>query len=552
MNFNNPYDAGDASSSPYSGSSAAGSEDATIQAPIEGNDSSSSEGESDQEGGSTMMSIDADGNTNQSVASVVSGASSTGSAGRLEEALRQAARQAGTQGIEFDEHGDLTMEMADDEVTTAFQPWVHKGTDPIQHLQVLQEQENKNPFSPAFRVGTARNSPQADDEHAEGDEEMSMDITRVVGGILPPQKIQETTATEETPFDEDSSVGDQTMDLTTAIGGIQKQSELKNQEDDSSEGDDNEDLTMELTAVVGGLQRDSPMNNVKGAPSPVQPVTPSKKMGTAGEVVVNSQPTTPKSRTAMIKEGLIATPKSALKNVVKDTPPRRITPRERKALITPEKITSSTRTAPKSQSRTPRLTPKKSQEREGSPVKKVKLPAPPSKVETTGRMTRAMRRSLGETTGNLQAATPMSDASPRRKSKVTTPKPQQAPLSITPTLVSNKAASTAEEMEDADASQSLVEEEGQRIHLQDFLNMTSIRFMELTTTKRRHTMAPVGVNEGKLKDGDAQESLPAAEDQNMDPGRDLENCVVAGACTVPMLDLYQHVSVPISLSLIDC
>ncbi|KAI9712139.1 MAG: hypothetical protein M1812_006977 [Candelaria pacifica] len=543
MNFNNPYDGGELSSSPYSGSSAAGSEDSTIQAPLDGHDSSSSDGESDQEGGSTMMSIDADGNTNQSIASIVSRASSTGSAGRLEEALRQAARQAGTQGIEYDEHGDLTMEMADDEVTTAFQPWVHKGVEPKSRLQVLQEQENSNPFSPAFRAGTARNSPEASKEQTDGDEEMSMDITRVVGGILPPQSGQETFAIEKTPFDEASFVGDETMDFTTAIGGIQKQLQLKSQEDDVSEKDDNEDLTMELTAVVGGLQEESPINNIKRAPSP-KPETPKRKprvsLDDTGEIIANSQPATPKSRTAMIKEGLMATPRSALKNSAKVTTPKRITPGKREALATPSKTTGSASTTPKSQGWALRFTPKQVQEREGSPVKRIKLPAPPSKVETTGRMTRAMRRSLGETTGNPQPATPTSDTSQRRKGKVTTPKLQRTPPSTAPSLASNKTSPDVNNLQDADRPQAPVEEEDQRIHLQDFLNMTSIRFMELTTTKRRHTMAPVAVNEGEAKLSDALDSLPAAAGPNVEPGQALENCVVAGACTVPMLDLYQH------------
>jgi kinetochore protein Spc7/SPC105 len=58
--------------------------------------------------------------------------------------------------------------------------------------------------------------------------------------------------------------------------------------------------------------------------------------------------------------------------------------------------------------------------------------------------------------------------------------------------------------------------------------MTSIRFMELTTTKRRHTVAP----------GASRESSAADDKDDLS----LERCVVAGACTVPMLELYQHVS----------
>jgi kinetochore protein Spc7/SPC105 len=72
------------------------------------------------------------------------------------------------------------------------------------------------------------------------------------------------------------------------------------------------------------------------------------------------------------------------------------------------------------------------------------------------------------------------------------------------------------------------DEEGERIHLQDFLNMTSIRFMELTTTKRRHTVVPSAPRGSSATDDDKDVSF--------------EKCVVAGACTVPMLELYQHVS----------
>jgi kinetochore protein Spc7/SPC105 len=69
-----------------------------------------------------------------------------------------------------------------------------------------------------------------------------------------------------------------------------------------------------------------------------------------------------------------------------------------------------------------------------------------------------------------------------------------------------------------------------RIQLQDFLNLTSIRFMELTTTKRRHTIAP----NAAAQDG--------SEDQIRKDDGSLENCVVSAACTLPMLELFQHVS----------
>jgi kinetochore protein Spc7/SPC105 len=74
------------------------------------------------------------------------------------------------------------------------------------------------------------------------------------------------------------------------------------------------------------------------------------------------------------------------------------------------------------------------------------------------------------------------------------------------------------------------------IQLQDFLNMTNIHFMELTTTKRRHTTAPDSISRRA-----ARLSL---ESDGKSSAANFENCVVAGFCTVPMLELYQHVSEP--------
>ncbi|KAJ6779655.1 hypothetical protein PWT90_05776 [Aphanocladium album] len=70
------------------------------------------------------------------------------------------------------------------------------------------------------------------------------------------------------------------------------------------------------------------------------------------------------------------------------------------------------------------------------------------------------------------------------------------------------------------------EVDGDGIHLQDFLNMISVRFMELQTTKRRHTTAPGTLQDGSTANGEDDISL--------------ERCVVSSACTVPMLELYQH------------
>ncbi|KAI2622569.1 Spc7-domain-containing protein [Hypoxylon sp. NC1633] len=159
---------------------------------------------------------------------------------------------------------------------------------------------------------------------------------------------------------------------------------------------------------------------------------------------------------------------------------------------------------------------------QSSPVKNVRLHAPPSKAETTGRMTRSATKNQEGAGGNGAASTP-----------IISPKKTPA-MALSPRgkgrfkdVESSHPASTInfDEPHVIADSEVQVDDDGERIHLQDFLNMTNIRFMELTTTKRRHTQAP-----GTMKD----DATLGKEDMS------LEKCVVAGACTVPMLELYQH------------
>jgi len=263
MNFNNPDDEA-FSSSPLSDTSAGDAEE------IIEDDGSISDSDDDDDG--TMMSIDGADTTDLSMASVKS--ASSDSSGRLEEALRLAAEQAGTQGIDFDEHGEDVVvedEDQDEDVVASFKPWSKKAA---QNLQSLQDQENINPFSPAFKAV----APPADDfesgdemtmdmTHAVGrilpagqadDDELSMDVTRAFGGIISNQNPM-TNASKRKSVSNDrrqsirrsssgsaSSQGDETMDFTMAVGGIQSdQNELNSDQD--------EDMTMEFTSVVGGV-----------------------------------------------------------------------------------------------------------------------------------------------------------------------------------------------------------------------------------------------------------------------------------------------------------
>ncbi|KAJ6442898.1 chromosome segregation protein [Purpureocillium lavendulum] len=156
---------------------------------------------------------------------------------------------------------------------------------------------------------------------------------------------------------------------------------------------------------------------------------------------------------------------------------------------------------------------------QGSPVKNVRLQQPPSKAETTGRLTRSARRSMeqGGSSSTPSLSSPLKEpaTTPRRQGHFKNVKDNHTVHEVNFQDAHSKDAAKLEQEADDD-----------QIHLQDFLNMTSIRFMELTTTKRRHTVAPGSLQDGSTADGQDDMSL--------------ERCVVAGACTVPMLELYQH------------
>ena len=858
LNFNNPDDF---SSSPFSGAS--DGTDTQTYVTADEDSSSSSSNNDDLVEDETVTGVDADDNTVQSA-----GGSSTSSSGRLEAALKQAANQAGTQGIDYDEHGDITMEMADDEVTAAFKPWVKKGQyipQVIGDPSALQDQENLNPFSPAFKANVNMRRDQEDDG--------TMDITQAVGGILsndgasrtsPKRRSRISVAGPGRPTSEvgqlrspsdGADLDDETMDLTTAIGGIETDHVLPGNNSGAEprvvDEDEDEELTMEFTSVIGGVvEQDGKNSNVTdiqfssqrilqdanrresvgssfneedmdityaaggilpsitertepiedrtmdmditaavgnilpkqqrtgtrsgakalmeretdiaqpavspfgasrqkpngaglsderplparagqivdspfgtrrqnpvgvglsdervlpahartvasdtGSPSltntrirnpppqsrgprtsvtpksqrsspvkkpntptkqltsqPMRPTTPGKTppsknvtMRTAspkklfkGEIraeanqsadadpaldlpnsLFNEDAVTgattpnvllkPRRRSSGLgvdREGLgsprvtalldrrgsigdqakVFVPQGRVPATVRFENPqvieqelnkereedeqretgREILQTEADAQDLGEEKDATTNLKDKIESLTPqkkKLNGRKSlhvgaargllgkrpveldeeededdydtniKGREGSPVKKVKLPGPPTKAAAMGRTTRSTRRSLTETSGNALASTPSGSVSPVKTN--TTPKDQprfkDAPVDNAATLPSfeQKLNTTASAIEPPEAED--------RIQLQDFLNMTSIRFMELTTTKRRHTVLPNAM----LEQDSARPSVGAEGVNQVDEQNNLESCVVAGACTVPMLELYQHVS----------
>ncbi|KAI9171691.1 chromosome segregation protein [Paramyrothecium foliicola] len=157
---------------------------------------------------------------------------------------------------------------------------------------------------------------------------------------------------------------------------------------------------------------------------------------------------------------------------------------------------------------------------QSSPVKNVRLQQPPSKEETAGRPLKFASRTLEH---RADVSTP-SFSSPMKQSSATTPRDQGRFRDATDNHTVHEV--NFHDSPVKDEAQLLNEVAEDQVHLQDFLNMTSIRFMELNTTKRRHTAAPGSFQDGTSADGKDDLSL--------------ERCVVAGACTVPMLELYQH------------
>lgn len=234
----------DLSSSPFSGSSI-GSEDTgahSVAGEDEADHSSGSEDGFDAE--STAMSMD--DMTAQSAVSMQSDASTSSSASaRLNEALRQAAREAGTQAID-EEDGEMSMAIADQEITGAFQPWIKKGQRQSfdwEDISARHDQENIDPSKPASD-GVFPESDGMDE-----DEDMSMDVTNAVGRILDQSSGRRQSAVRRKSSGQEANYGDETMEMTNMVGGI---AQMDTAIPSDNNGDD-EEMTMEFTNVVGGV-----------------------------------------------------------------------------------------------------------------------------------------------------------------------------------------------------------------------------------------------------------------------------------------------------------
>lgn len=234
----------DLSSSPFSGSSAASEVTGAHSVVEDEEDEESSASDDGFDAESTAMSMD--DMTVRSAATAQSDfSSSSSSSARLNDALRQAAREAGTQAI--DDTGEISMEIADQEITGAFQPWIKKGQRQSfdwDDLSARLDQENVDPA----KAASVQNFPVSDD--MDEDEELSMDVTNVVGGILGRVPTRRQSAASRKSLGQETNYGDQTMEMTGMVGGIASTESPAKPFDGVNE---DEEMTMEFTSVVGGV-----------------------------------------------------------------------------------------------------------------------------------------------------------------------------------------------------------------------------------------------------------------------------------------------------------
>jgi len=610
MNFNNPEDID--SSSSYSGSSPASS------------DSTSEEADEDN-GEDTAMSLDVGDVTGQSLVSIGS-AESTSSSSRLDEALRQAVVQADAQDTQqgmFIDNSGGAVEVANEEIANAFKPWIHRNkrdTIGLKKISSIQDQENINPFSPQFRAHIdGPLTEKAKDSLEEETQDMSMDMTHVMGGIVRQQHMEQENETENSQIQqkslkrrrastivdfssnatsagspakrqasrrssirrrrssaEDSSLEDETMDLTMAIGGIQQISRDSESVDTflgeetmdftivqgsilsgpTPEIDDelnaDEDLSMELTAT---LEKTIKVNSLT-----TMPKSPAKKTRSPRKSI--APPRTPERPSrATTKQAKTPTPqKLPRKSPRKSTTSATLIREEKGDSEVPQpSLTSDT------ENNTPSLvgsetlgsafateiptnyiptilvaaTPPQQKEHEaeepfaGSPLKPVATKTTSLAESIKLLSTPRKQTSVSPVKRGGAPGTPKVSATPK---KAATPKKTPTPRRTATPRRRGRVGFAEEDEEEHDKNNPIEEiedkedhEEVERIQLQDFLNMTNIRFMDLTTTKRRHTGHPGA--EGKF--------APEYDEEDNSPPS-LESNVAAAVCTVPMLTMYQH------------
>jgi kinetochore protein Spc7/SPC105 len=516
---------------------------------------------SDDDMGDATMDLD-----ELTVQSLRSGDSGDSSNARLDAALKQAAAQAGSQEYQ-DPNGDATMDLADDEVTHAFKPWVNKNrrdSFAVNRHIASKDQENVDPFQ-------SQSAHTINDDDATQD--MSMDITRAIGGIISKDSdntaqitrslkrrrssnMVSTTESSGSPIQrpttrkslsrrqstaEESVIEEVTMDFTIAVGKIHQNEDTQ----DSELTDD----AMDLTVPIGRIKEINPSFSVPQSPANTELLEDlsmelTQNLGKSLLPPVPATPSPAKTRTSPRKSLL---------------PPSITVERPH----TPQKSPLSTKASPARRQTiqpSPRRSPRKSlggvidggiklqTPEQVKPTRQSPIAAPIYQTESTVELSfppksssladhmKLLSTPRKEILPSPALRPPMIKDAKVSPKKLATPKKSTTPKRTrTPSRsASPKKRVRIEESPDQQGEdESFVESvysEGDKISLQDFLSMVNIRFMDLTTTKRRATGFPGA--DGMIR----RLSVSADQEPSM------ENNVAAAAAIVPLLTMYQHVS----------
>lgn len=238
------------SSSPFSGSSVDESEDTGMQGVTGEDDGDSSSGsDSGFDGENTAMSMDDMTGRSAATAHSEEADSNSDSSARLNDALRRAAQEAGTRLVDMEEeNGDMSMEMAEQEITGAFQPWIKKGQRQSfdwGDISAVNDQENIDP-------STQQNAYSRETSDNE-DEDLSMEVTNAIGGILHNAPARRQSVVRRKSSGEETSYDEQTMELTNVVGGFAQPASPAKSVGAYGDANDDEEMTMEFTSVVGGV-----------------------------------------------------------------------------------------------------------------------------------------------------------------------------------------------------------------------------------------------------------------------------------------------------------
>ncbi|KAL5404901.1 hypothetical protein PMIN03_008809 [Paraphaeosphaeria minitans] len=561
------------------------------------------------------------------------------SSARLDAALRKASELAGTQKLDLDSDEDMSMVIAEDDITTSFKPWAKKNQS-----MDFEDQENEDPFAKSdesadedmsMDITRAVGKIVAQQEpESPGSDDMSMDLTTAIGSIkqapaknlpsrrkslkrlvsmlepsqgspakrpssrrtsLRSQAISEETSTDDQTMDftvaigaitsettphtqppskrtrasVDSSFGDETMDFTIAVGSIKgvkpapEEDASKEPELEQEDEDEDMDMSMEFTTVVGpGIKRivkapEQVAQEAVTSPTPVKRNSPTPQKSprkSPGRLLypdlTAALSTSPQKALKITPSKLPGQPRRSLNVATPETKPgqQRIEDFEPSPFVrsTPQSLSKPRDivSTPKSQPRNAPLiipndpieAPLLSRRRSSlsnvqfSPLVKVaeeptlrsaailsnniKLLSTPRKQTLISPVKRGMTPKMSQT--------PQKEATPKQKTP--TPKKRTPRKSMSP---EKKVAFGVQfEIEDDVPEQDIDEDidDAERISLQDFLDLTRIRFMEVSATKRRHTAAPALFHDKEVEE----------QEQSLD------QYVVAGACIVPEYECYSH------------